>query len=193
MPLLLNESLVLWVFLGYGSAYKCWLLKVWRCYGVEAYVGRTKMNYEMTLTTCTLQVGLCFCEIFSVNDMTGHHSILPNLRSGLFLRSLVCLWNFVHTLSKSGFLNLSTIDILGPGDSFLWGHLWFLFSRYQKYLPPPKKFTTKSVFRQCQVFLGEQNRPWLRATDLDERTHKTSELIPLFIPFTNISWVPTVC
>lgn len=37
--------------------------------------GRTKMSYEMKMTTWDLQFGLCFCEIVSVKHMSGHHSI----------------------------------------------------------------------------------------------------------------------
>lgn len=51
MPLFLNESLVLWVILGYGSACRCRLLKVQRHYLVEAHVGRTEMKHEMKMTT----------------------------------------------------------------------------------------------------------------------------------------------
>lgn len=73
------------------------------------------MNYEMKVTTCVLQFGLCFCGIFSVSDMTECRSIFPSRRSGLFLPSLVCLWNFCgYSLPNLGFLNPSTIDIWGP-------------------------------------------------------------------------------
>lgn len=81
------------------------------------------MSYEMKMTTCELQFGLCFCGIFSVSDMTGCYSVFSSRRSGLFLQSLVCLWNFCrYSLSNLGFLNPSSIDIWGQISLFfLWG------------------------------------------------------------------------
>lgn len=58
---------------------------------VETHVGKAKMSHEMKMTTWDVQFGLCFSEILSINDMTGCHSVCPNMRSGLFLRLLDCL------------------------------------------------------------------------------------------------------
>lgn len=71
------------------------------------------MSCEMKMTTWDLQFGLCFREIVSINDMSGCHCIFSKRRAGLFLRSLVCVWNFCrYSLSKLGF-SISPLSTFG--------------------------------------------------------------------------------
>ena len=53
------------------------------------------MSYEMKMTTCELQLGLCFCGMFSVSDLTGCHSIFPSRKPAYFCNLLSAYGIFV--------------------------------------------------------------------------------------------------
>lgn len=132
----------------------------------------------------------------SINDMSGCHSIFSKMRAGLFLRSLVCLWNFCrYFISKLGFLNLMIMAILGPNNPFshyrmlstIYG---FLPSRYQKISSSPSCENQKCLQALASVPRGAK-APQLRTTDLDKiripGQIQVNPFLSLFYLSTNVS------
>ena len=116
------------------------------------------MSYEMKMTTCELQFGLCFCGMFSVSDLTGCHSIFPSRKPAYFCNLLSAYGIFVDLQYLIWGFSTPVLLTFGAQISlFLWSYPMCCSERQQYvcsmlrhllFLPHPKWLIKSSILLQ---------------------------------------------